>query len=85
MVAQTQKHLVMEDNIIVIGNWIFIKIEESFDSFVKGSEPKYASCGRHGGINMQYIYTKAELLKRSSDAKLLKGINPTNNISTKDE
>ena len=75
----------MNDNIIVIGNWIFIKMESSFKSFVEDSEAKYVACGRTGGIDMNHIYTKAELLKRSPDAKMLKGINPSDTITYLDK
>lgn len=77
----------MNDNVIVIGNWIFIKLEELWhdQQFCKNAEPKYVACGRNGGVNFQYIYTKSELLKRSPDAIILKGINPSNTITTIDK
>lgn len=77
----------MKDNIIVIGNWIFIKIEPLWGSemFVKEAEEKYVACGRYGGIDLRYIYTKKELLARSPNAILLDGINPTNDVNTQDK
>ncbi|KKM63496.1 hypothetical protein LCGC14_1510820 [marine sediment metagenome] len=75
----------MNDNIIVIGNWFFIRIEESWEPFVKDAEPKYISCGRSGGINTNNIYTKSELLARSPDAKVLKYLNASNTQSFSDK
>lgn len=76
----------MKDNIIVIGNWIFIKIDELWESeqFVP-TESKYVACGRHGGVNLKHIYTKSELLAKYPNAILLDGINPTNTLNFDDK
>jgi hypothetical protein len=74
----------MKDNIIVIGNWIFIKIEIS-EKFCNNAEDKYMACGRYGGLMPEHIYTKKELLERSPDAIILAGINPSNTIVTIDK
>lgn len=72
----------MKENIFIVGNLIWIKID-SCDTY--GSKtPQYMLCGRTGGLNLNAILTKDEILKRYPDAKAKEGINVSNTITYND-
>jgi len=71
------------ENIFIVGNLIWIKIDSN-DTY--GSKiPQYMLCGRHGGLVLDAILTKAEILAKWEDAKSLKGINVSDTITYNDK
>lgn len=67
------------ENIFIVGNLIYISIDanETYGSKVK----QYMLCGRHGGLVLDAILTKAELLEQWPHGKFVKGINVSDTIT----
>jgi hypothetical protein len=71
------------ENIFIVGNLIWIKVESN-DTY-GSKQPQYMLCGRNGGLVLDSIRTKAEILERWPEARPLKGINVSDTITFNDK
>lgn len=72
-----------KENVYIIGNLIWIRIESN--STYGSKNTQYVLSSRDGGISLDAILTKKELIEQYPSGKFLNYINPSDTISFKDQ